>query len=127
MTIRAQTGPGAKTGREEHRKPPRDFWVHVRGRRATDFERVLGTHVVPVTSPAPHLARLPGFDERRAVYLLDLDWVREQGRWDQLVAFICERFGQEPEFVEANLDELGMPILESDTTLRIDNPQRWMG
>lgn len=103
----------------------RDFWVHVHGERQADFERVFGTAVVPVMGPAQHTAILPGFDESQLVYLLDLEWVREQGRWNQLVGFICGRFDQTREFVEAHLDEMGMPILASDTTLRIDHPQRW--
>ncbi len=108
------------------RRPVRDFWLHVHGPRAADFQRVYGTTIIAVKSPAPHLAELPGFDELQPVYLLDLEWVKEQGRYHDLVAFIAERFGMDENAVEAGLQEEGMPILEADTTLRIDHPQRWL-
>jgi hypothetical protein len=108
------------------RRPVRDFWLHVGGPRAADFERVYGTTIIAVTSPIAHMAGLPGFDEPQEVYLLDLDWLDEIGRRENLIAFIAERFGQDPAEVAQGLDEEGMPILATDTTLRIEHPQRWL-
>lgn len=110
----------------EHRAPVRDFWLHVHGPRAEDFERVFGTTVVAIRSPVPHLAHLPRSDSPQPVYLLDLDWVDELGRREQLVAFIAERFAQDPADVARGLAEEGMPLLAGDATLRIEHFQRWL-
>jgi hypothetical protein len=53
----------------------------------------VGTARVAVQSPIPHTARLPGFDDPQPVYLLDLEWVAEQGHRGSLVRHISERFG----------------------------------
>lgn len=103
-----------------------DFWAHVHGRRAADFERVFGTSCVAIKSPATHLAQLPGFTQPQPVYLLDLDWVAEQGKREALVAFLAERFEAAPEIVDAGLDEVGMPILAAEVNLAIHHPQRWL-
>jgi hypothetical protein len=60
---------------ESDARRARDFWVHVHGPRAADFEKVFGTARVAVQSPIPHAARLPGSDDPQPVYLLDLEWV----------------------------------------------------
>lgn len=105
----------------------RDFWVHVHGPRAADFEKVFGRPMVPVTTPLPHAAFLPGFDEPQLVYLLDLEWATEQGYRQALVEHAAERFGIPADEVDADLERVGMPILESDTSLVIHNAQRWVG
>lgn len=104
----------------------RDFWITVRGERATDFLTVFGTATVPVQAPVPEPAGLPGFDEPQLVYLLDLRWVVEEGHWEKLVDFTTARFGESREFVDRELADVGMPILARDTILRIDNPARWI-
>ncbi len=108
-------------------QPLRDFWVYVHGPRARDFEAVYGTTCVPVLSPVPGPTILPGFDDPQLVYLLDLTWVDEVGRREQLIDYIAQRFGQNRAAVAQGLDAEGMPILAEQTTLRIDHPHRWLG
>ena len=91
----------------------RDFTVTVHAEdRRKDFETVFGSTTVPVLSPVPALAELPGFDEPQLVYELDLDRLMTEQR-KRLVTHIAEKFGLCESEVEAGLDEEGMPILAS--------------
>lgn len=91
--------------------------VTVHGKREADFERVFGTTTVHVQGWAPHHAQLPGHDEPQLVFLLDLEWVKEAGHRANLVAFLAERFEQDPAFVDRELERMGMPILARDCTM----------
>jgi hypothetical protein len=103
----------------------RDFWVTVHGERAADFERVFGTTTVAVRSPAQSLARLPGLEEPQAIFELDLEWVAEIGRREQLVRFLAGRFDYPASEVERDLDRVGMPVLARDCYVVVHHPQRW--
>jgi len=103
----------------------RDFWLHIGGERAAAFEQVFGTRIVAVESPATHMALLPGLDEPQEVYLLDLEWAREQGCRQRIVAHLSCQFGVEESFTDARLEQEGLPLLAADTTLEIRNPQKW--
>jgi hypothetical protein len=125
--VEAGPGDAGKDPAEDVRRPVRDFWVSVHGPRAADFEKVFGSSTVAVQSPGTRLAKLPGFDKPQEVYLLDLDWAAEQGRRDALVEHLAQRFGIPAADVDRTLDQEGVPILASDTTVAIHNPQRWIG
>jgi hypothetical protein len=104
---------------------PRDFWVTVTDpERAATFERVFGTRTVPILSPIPHLAGLPGFAEKQPVYELDLEWLTADAR-ERLIDHLAERFGGDRADVAAEIDRVGVPILEERCVVRIDHAQRW--
>jgi hypothetical protein len=78
--------------------------------RAEKWRQVFGTDEVPIVSPVPHLANLPGFDEPQRVYLLALSAVTPGAR-ARLVQQTAERFGLDTAVVDAGLENEGMPIL----------------
>jgi len=81
--------------------------------RRKDFEAVFGSATVPVLSPVPNRAELPGFDHPVLVYELDFERVTLEQR-ERLITHIAGKFGLRGSEVEAHLDEEGMPILASD-------------
>ena len=68
--------------------------------RKTAFERVFGSATVPVLSPLPQLAELPGFDEPQLVYELDFERVGGHQRV-RLAKYLVEKFGLEQSVVES--------------------------
>lgn len=103
-----------------------DFWITVRGPREVEFLAVFGTARLPVRSPLPELASLPGKDGPQLVYQLAVDRISAEQR-ARLCAHLGEKFGYAPAFVDLWLDEEGMPILaDADTTITVYNPQRWI-
>ncbi len=103
----------------------RDFLVTVTGERAKDFIEVFGSPTVPVQLPAPHKAYLPGLLDQQLVYMLDLNEITDEQR-QRLIAFIAQRFKLSYEDVARDLEAHGVPILASDCTVAIYNPQRWI-
>lgn len=84
--------------------------------RAEKWRQVFGTDEVPIVSPIPHLANLPGFDEPQIVYLLDLSAVAPEAR-ARLVQQTAERFGLDTAVVDTELENEGMPILAVDVLM----------
>jgi hypothetical protein len=95
--------------------------VTVYGSRAEDFRAVFGTATVPVTSPWPVPAELPGMDSPQPVYLIDLGWVSKQGHRAALVRHLARKFGLTVASVDADLDQVGMPILAHDCVVTSDS------
>lgn len=93
--------------------------------RAATFEQVFGRREVCVQSPIPVLATLPGFDEPQPVLLLDIEQlsIDELGR---LVDHLVTRFGLTRTEVHERLAADGVPILASECSIVIENPQRWV-
>lgn len=94
-----------------------EHFVTVHGERAADFEKVFDTATVRVKTWFSHNAFVAEHKKRQEVFELDLDWVRENGFRDKLVAHLAERFGRPVEFVGRELDRIGVPILASDCTV----------
>ena len=93
--------------------------------RAETFMRVFGRLEVCVMSPLPQWANLPGFDEPQPVHLLDLDELTPAEN-AALIADLHSRFGIPEVEVKALVAESGVPILASECTILVKNPQRWM-
>ena len=103
-----------------------DFTVTVYDEvRGMEFEKVFGTRTVPVISPIPEWAKLPGFEEAKAVYDLDLQRISADQR-ERLVTHIAEKFGLEPSAVEADLDEVGMPILADECVASLGDIRKFL-
>jgi hypothetical protein len=104
-----------------------DFWVTIsadseRGRR---WERLLGTRTVPVRSPVPHAADLPGLGVRP---VFDLAHERlAPAQLDALLEDLCARFGLTRAEGDALLAAQGIPILDEGCTVTIEHPERWLG
>jgi len=100
----------------------KDFKLQVFGERATEWKQVLGTDIISVKSPIPQTAIVCG--EERRVFMLDLDLLSNKQR-NNLIEHLSKKFKQDREFVEDNLEKLGVPILAKDYLLSIKNPQKW--
>ena len=88
------------------------------------FIEVFGTNIINVKSPVPEWIQTPDH-EKVLAYFLDLDLITERQR-EKLIKNLSERFNESIEFVEKNLDKMGVPILKEHCGLIIKNPQRWV-
>ena len=103
-----------------------DFWVTVRedSERGREWQRLLGTRTVPVRSPIPHAADLPGLGVRPV-----FDLAHERLAPDQLDALLddlCRRFALTRAEGDALLAAQGIPILDEGCTVTIERPARWL-
>ena len=105
-------------------KKQHDFWVTIHGQRGEEWQRVLGTSRIPVKSPLPILANLPGIGEAR-VHLVALD-VLTPGQQEKIVIHLCEKFQLSRNEAEAEIRQAGIPILSQDCTVMMMNFQRWV-
>jgi len=92
--------------------------VTIHGARGAEWISVLGTATLPVKSPLPVRAQLPGIDNAE-VYLVALDAL-QPGQLDKIVAHVSRKFGVPVEDVRQELKEHGMPILADDCSCAID-------
>lgn len=99
--------------------------IHEETERAKNFMEVFGRLRVNVMSFIPSMVNVPGFDEPQAAYMLDLALITpaERGR---LIDHLAARFGIAAQEVELLIHTMGVPILASDCTLTVENPQRWI-
>lgn len=103
----------------------KDFLVKVTDpERAEAFRQILGSDVVFVESPVPELANLPGLGERK-VFKLDLVMYTAYEK-AKLADYIAAKFNIDIDFVKTNLASAGVPILDEDCTVIVQNPQRWV-
>lgn len=102
----------------------RDFMVTVSrdSERAKDFEATLGTTTVPVLSPVPFRANLPG-KPNELVFMLDLGELTDEQK-EKLTRFLAARFELDYWEVARDLESHGVPILASDCSVAIYNPQK---
>lgn len=96
-------------------------YITVHGGRGRRFEEMFGTATVPVRGWRPTTEVLPGFSEPQEVFELDLEWVSEQGHRDNLVEYLTHGFGCPREFVDAHLEQIGVPILATQCTVTSRN------
>ena len=103
-----------------------DFTARIDGddERTAAWRAVFGDDTIPLRSPIPHMANLPGRGEE-LVYLLDIEalTVEQRGR---LVQHIASRFNYPAKEVDDTLDDHGCPILAEHVTVTIVNPWRWL-
>jgi len=94
--------------------------------RYNEFMKIFGTNIIKVKSPFPHLIKTREKEVLKEVlaYFFDLELLTREQR-ENLIVHLSEKFNQSKEFVEKNLETLGVPILAEGCTLVIHNPQRW--
>jgi len=80
--------------------------------RAETWQRIFGTDRIPLVSFVPQRGDLPGKPDA-LFYMLDLKVITAEQR-ARLVEVTAKRFRLDPAFVEANLDEIGVPVLADD-------------
>lgn len=93
---------------------PHTITIHHEGRR-TEWRAIFGTDTLPIKAPIPHYDTLPGAPNA-LVYEVDLNAITADQR-QRLIAHTATKFGYSTEFVEENLDKLGMPVLANDVTM----------
>lgn len=76
------------------------------------WQAVFGGDEVPIVSIVPAVADFPGVGEQR-YYSMDLKAITPEQR-KRLVLSIADKFSQPVDFVEANLDKMGVPVLACD-------------
>lgn len=104
-------------------KPDHDFFVTIRGERGEEWKQVIGTDTVPVVSPIPIRANLPGLGEQSA-FLLAIDQL-EPETFQAIVRHLSMKFGIALREIETTIRAEGIPILDHDCTLVVLNPQKW--
>lgn len=100
-----------------------DFWVTIHGERGAEWERVIGTNCLPVQSPVPIPALLPGLGES-LVFLLAMDQL-EPEQVMKIVEHLSAKFRLSPEEAAQEIAAAGIPILHTDCSIMIHNPQKW--
>lgn len=80
--------------------------------RAEVWRGIVGGDMVPIVSIVPERVSLPGHCDA-IVYMLDLKAL-DAGQRERLVEFLADKFEQDSQFVEDNLDAEGVPVLADD-------------
>jgi hypothetical protein len=101
-----------------------DFWIAIGGQRGAEWERIAGTRRFPVRSPIPVTATLPGLDGVQRVYLLALDVIAPD-TLSLIVNHLAAKYSLSAEESEREIRTAGIPILEADTIMIVEHPQRW--
>lgn len=104
-------------------KPDFTATVHNEDRKA-NWLTVYGTDTIPIKSPIPSRANLPGLPSA-LIYELDLSAISTDQR-QRPVTHITKRFDLDPTEVETELDEEGVPILADDVTVTIHRPELFL-
>lgn len=82
--------------------------------RARIFMEVFGSHTIPLLSFVPSWQSFPTGEQ--LCYRVNLRAITPDQR-GRLVDYIARRFDYEPAYVEANLDQIGMPVLAEHMTI----------
>jgi hypothetical protein len=93
--------------------------------RAAEWRETFGTESLPVRSPVPELARLPGFDLPQRVYLLDWASLSEHQQ-TAAVRAVAAKWGIPAWEVRRDIDRDGFPLLADGCSLMVTNPARWV-
>jgi hypothetical protein len=98
---------------------PTTATIHQGSPRAEQWRRVFGSDTVPIKSPIPVHAHLPGLGLRK-VYLVEVGALSAE-QIEAVIAHLAERFCVEAREVRADLlAEHGLPILAEDLAVACD-------
>ena len=96
--------------------------------RKEEWEKILGCTTVPLQSPIPQKADLPGKGVK-SIYLLDLDLMSDEQK-DSLAKHIAAKFNVDESTVRRDIQSdnptHGVPILADDVIVTIHNPHKWL-
>jgi len=88
--------------------------------RAAFWTSIFERNLVPIVPGFVSYVNLPDHPDALVCWL-DLDAITPQQR-QRLVDGLSTRFDLDPEFVDANLEQEGVPVHLADVTIRIKNP-----
>lgn len=103
-----------------------DFFavIDVNGPRAATYLSVFGSLTVPIKSPLPVFAELPGLG-RSQIVEIDIAQL-DAGQKARLADHIAHAFHLSVAHVHADLGEIGCPIrMDDDVHILVHNPQRY--
>lgn len=92
--------------------------------RYQEWLEVMGCDQMPLKSPIPIRADLPGRDNA-SVYLIDLPSLTQEQR-ERLLKFLARKFHLEDWEARSEIDEVGVPVLDEDVMVTVFNPQKWI-
>ncbi|HEC92902.1 MAG TPA: hypothetical protein ENI51_07940 [Candidatus Atribacteria bacterium] len=102
----------------------KDFKVVIKDKeRKKEFLKVFGTDTINIISPIPQIIKVNGKLEK--AYFLDLNLISKKQK-ENLISHLSEKFSLDYDYVRDNLDKIGVPILDKDCIVIIENPQRWI-
>lgn len=93
--------------------------IRAESERAAWWLETFGGDRCPVKSILPHWVSVPGH-LNALVYEIDIRALTSEMR-ERLVQSIAKRFGQDPAFIEASLDDVGCPVLADDVVVSTTN------
>ena len=97
--------------------------ISEKSERAEMWLSILGARTIPIRSPIPTKANLPG-KPGASIYEMDIESLTGEQR-EKLIDHLAKRFGVPRAEVAHDLDEIGCPILAEDIIVTIQNPQKW--
>ena len=104
-----------------------DFSITLQpGKQRLEWFHLLGAEQIPVTSYAPSLDELTGYDEPQPVYYLDVDRLKGYQR-QRLTRQLAARFGLSRREVQRQIHQQGVPIPARECVLHVKNPYYWFG
>lgn len=103
-----------------------DFWIHLKPEIAAEWTSLIGdSGRLPVKTPIPQYANLPGFGTPQRVFFLALD-VLEAGVLERIARRLAGKFGLDEGEALDEIRKAGIPIREEHVSGVIThNPQRW--
>lgn len=102
-----------------------DFWVTLKDDVAREWQEVAGVSRLPVHTPIPQLANLPGFAVPCRVFLVAIDQL-EDGVLDCIARRLAQKFGLSAEEAREEIRKAGIPIREEHiSAVAVHSPQRW--
>ena len=105
-----------------------DFWVSLKDHIAKEWQELLGAdrgRRLPVRSPVPVLAHLPGYSVPQRVFLLAIECM-EPDEVQRIAGKLAAKFGMTPEESAEEIRKAGIPIREEHTdAVIVHRPQRW--
>jgi hypothetical protein len=105
-----------------------DFWITLKDTKAEEWVTLLGPdrgRRLPVMTPIPQLAHLPGFDVPQRIFLLALDCM-EPNEIALISGKLAAKFGMTPDEAEEEIRKVGIPIREEHIDgVIVHRPQRW--
>lgn len=118
------TEPSIATQQHQQALDRHPYWAKCTDpARQADWQHILDPmQLVPIMSPTSTMARLPGFQESQAVYMVDLSLLTLP-QHSRLAMHISNTWKIPVVLVEQDLEEKGMPILARDYVVVITKPQ----
>lgn len=102
------------------------FWATIgkQDPRSQHWQPVFGSTTIPIQSPIPQKANLPGYDTPQTVYMLALHAL-DYDIVNRIIEHIANQFNLPYETVQHQLYTKGVPLLAQNLTITITDPHNW--